>query len=144
MSRRGVIHPEYLPPTDQAAYFHGLRVFYQVMEWRFFQDESISPQDWGWTKEGDALVWITTTAEYTPSYLQHVVSCKFKVSLNNPCSTNRCSCRKHGLPCLPSCSNCCGEDCSNVTTLTESSDLIAPDDDVLESLELSESNAFNE
>ena len=46
MSGRGVISPECLPLTDQAAHYHGLRAFYQIMEWGFFDIELINPQDW--------------------------------------------------------------------------------------------------
>ena len=34
MSCRGVIKLEKLPPTERACYFHGLRVFLQIMEWK--------------------------------------------------------------------------------------------------------------
>ena len=124
MSGRGVINPESLPPTEQAAYYHGLRAFYQIMEWRFFDEDSINPQDWGWKKDGDTLIPIMTTHEYAPSYLQSVVSCTCKLTSKNPCSTNKCTCKKNGLPCLPSCSDCGGEDCHNISsnkTSTENS-----------------------
>ena len=31
----------------------------------------------------------------------------------SPSSSNICSCRRHGIPCLPSCAECRGEDCLN-------------------------------
>ena len=31
----------------------------------------------------------------------------------SPCSTSKCSCRKHGLPCFADCINCYGTKCSN-------------------------------
>ena len=30
-----------------------------------------------------------------------------------PCSTNTCSCKKHGLVCISACGNCNGIDCEN-------------------------------
>ena len=31
------------------------------------------------------------------------------------CARNICSCRKHGLKCMPRCRYCRGEECSNIS-----------------------------
>ena len=114
ISVRVNFHHENLPPTEQAANLHGLRVFYQIMEWRFLSDGMKNAEEWGWNKkDGLNMFPIITTAEYAPSYLQHDVRCQRMKSSKKPCSTNKCTCRKHGLPCLPSCGGCGGEDCYN-------------------------------
>ena len=77
ISGRVNFHHENLPPTEQAANLHGLRVFYQIMEWRFLSDGMKNAEEWGWNKkDGLNMFPITTTAEYAPSYLQHVVRCQ--------------------------------------------------------------------
>ena len=113
MSCRGVIQPEKLPPTERACYFHGLRVFLQIMEWKITDeyDSKIDFSHWGWMKSGNTITPITTDLEYAPQELRYVIRCNCKSA--RPCSSNICSCRRHGIPCLPSCGECRGEDCLN-------------------------------
>ena len=41
------IKPEVLPPTKRAAYFHSLRVYLQLHEWKNLNSEVLKPEDWG-------------------------------------------------------------------------------------------------
>ena len=112
MSCRGNILPEKLPPTERASCFHGLRVFYQIMQWRCIDEEvKLNLLEWGWKKSGSSITPITTDLAYAPSSLQHIIRCNCKSS--RPCSSNACTCRKHGISCLPACGECRGEDCFN-------------------------------
>ena len=112
MSCRGNIQPEKLPPSERACFYHGLRTFSQIMEWKNIDEErGLNLLDWGWKKNGSSVAPITTDKEYAPLQLQHIIRCNCKSF--RPCSTNACSCRRHGLLCLPTCGECRGEDCSN-------------------------------
>ena len=57
---KGLITPEKLPPTERAAYFHGLRGRYQVMLWSLVDNFEISPVDWGWKERAGVLTPIMT------------------------------------------------------------------------------------
>ena len=46
-------------------------------------------------------------------YLKNIIRCHCKPSTQNPCGTRTCSCRKHDIPCLPTCSECHREECNN-------------------------------
>ena len=79
MSCRGNIQPEKLPPTERASYFHGLRVFYQIMQWRYINEEvKLYFLEWGWKKSGSSLKPITTDLQYAPSSLQHIIRCNLQ------------------------------------------------------------------
>ena len=57
---------------------------------------------------------IATDLEAAPKDLLNVVRCKCQTETNKPCSSNLCSCRKHGLHCVSACKNCNGECCENI------------------------------
>ena len=50
ISGRVNFYPENLAPTEQVAYFHRLRVFHQIMEWRFLSDGMKNTEEWSWKK----------------------------------------------------------------------------------------------
>lgn len=55
MVAKGVVQPEKMPPTERAAFFHGLRVHLQVITWKLLNDINtlqIDPREWGWVREG--------------------------------------------------------------------------------------------
>ena len=54
---RTTIQPERLPPTENSARYHSLRVYFQVMEWMGYELEAT---DWGWSKSGGLLIPIMT------------------------------------------------------------------------------------
>ena len=110
----GLIEPEKLPPTERAAWFHGLRVHLQTIQWKILDDTiNLEPEKWGWKKDNGVLVPIPTDKEIAPPDLLQIVRCKCKMSSRNPCGTNVCSCRKNGILCMPACGGCHGEDCNN-------------------------------
>ena len=113
MACRGSVLPEKLPPTHRAAYYHGLCVHYQIMCWSGKQ-MSLDPMEWGWRQSENMLVPIKTDLDVAPALLKTIIHCMCKVGPKGQCETNRCTCRKHGLPCLPSCRGCRGESCSNL------------------------------
>ncbi|KAG1714706.1 Multidrug resistance-associated protein 1 [Nymphon striatum] len=124
---KGVLQPEKLPPTERAAYYHGLRVHVQVIEWQMLDEASnLDPKEWGWKSTDGYLTPITTDKEITPKELLKVIRCNCKTSSKNQCGTNICTYRKHGLKCMPACGGCQGESCSNKADLE---DIDMSDDD---------------
>ena len=110
----GIIEPEKLPPSERAAYYHGLRVHLQIIEWKMLDDmHKLDPTAWGWKFDGVCLVPIPTDKDAAPSNILKVIRCKCKSSTKNQCGTNVCSCKKHGLKCMSACGGCHGEDCKN-------------------------------
>ena len=90
------VEPQSLPPTSTAAKFHSLRVFYQMMEWKG-GSERTDPNDWGWHVLDGRFMPIMTDQPAPPPEILEVVRCSCK----KDCSTKRCTCKKHGLPCTP-------------------------------------------
>ena len=111
---KGVLEPEKMPPTERAAYFHGLRAHLQIITWKLLDDEfQLKPEDWGWQLKNNTLVPTETDNEVAPECLLKVVRCKCKSSSKNQCGSNLCTCRKHGLNCVATCGGCRGEECNN-------------------------------
>ena len=114
MACKGTIYPEKLPPTQRSCYFHGLRVHFQIMKWIYLEGEcSKKARDWGWKQDANTMSPITTDLDVAPTLLKKVIRCKCKITSTKFCDTKLCTCRKYGLPCLPSCSGCRGEECNN-------------------------------
>ena len=113
MACYGSISLRNLPPTERAAHFHGLRVHYQIMQWSLLGVCEFNALEWGWVARNDLWSPIATDIDIAPSSLKKIICCKCKVSTAHPCSTKICTCRKYGLPCLPSCTGCRGEECTN-------------------------------
>ena len=96
MTSRGVILPEKLPPTDRAAYFHGLRVHLQIVTWSFVCKEFESDNydlalQWDWFENNGKLLPTTTDIAIAPPYLQKVIRCGCNVDSKYPCSaSSRC------------------------------------------------------
>ena len=115
---RGLVAPENLPPTDRAAYFHGLRVHLQVLKWSSLNEEleekyGFEPNHWGWFIRKNKLIPIMTDMDIAPPSIKNVIRCNCRNDKQNPCSTKSCTCRKYGIKCFESCGNCRDEDCTN-------------------------------
>jgi hypothetical protein len=124
LAGKGNIVPEKLPPTAETAHHHGLRVHHQIMTWLLLEESLLfDPLDWGWECNAGTLVPVTTPLDFAPSSLKNMIRCKCKITTKHPCGTKLCTCYKYGLPCLPSCEGCRGEECNN----TKRS--ICPDED---------------
>jgi len=74
MAAKGTISPEKLPPTKRAAFFHGLRSYYQIMSWSLIDDLELNPTDWGWKKIDGVLTPIMTDKDMTK-----IIKCNCKV-----------------------------------------------------------------
>ncbi|XP_069112197.1 uncharacterized protein [Argopecten irradians] len=108
------VNVQSLPPTKDAANFHTKRVYLQVQEW-IRKQCSLNPEEWGWQMKDDRLTPIRSSLPPAPQYLLKVIRCNCKQG----CETRRCSCRKHGLDCSASCSECRGVSCSNSVSLDD-------------------------
>ena len=49
------LQPESLPPTDDAAWQHSLRVYLQIHQWKNLMEDEIDPTKWGWKESGNQL-----------------------------------------------------------------------------------------
>ena len=110
---KSTIKPHNLPPTENAAYFHFLRVHLQVIEWKTLMNVTLNPTDWGWKLSGDSYEPIMTDLEPAPKEILRFIRCNCKMSTKYPCNTNVCTCKKHGLVCVSACGDCNGVDCEN-------------------------------
>jgi len=59
---------------------------------------------------------VATDPPAAPVNLLKVIRCKCKMDTGQACSSQTCSCRKHGLPCLSACKNCNGHSCENIAS----------------------------
>lgn len=115
MVTKGVLQPEKMPPTDRAAYFHGLRAHLQIVTWKLLNATEVvlDPKEWGWSyKNETAMCPIMTDREVAPASVLKIIHCNCKQSLNQ-CGTNKCTCRRNGLNCVSTCGECHGSDCEN-------------------------------
>ena len=114
MASKGILQPEKMPPTNSAAYYHGLRAHLQIITWKLLDttDFYLKPEDWGCQVKNGSLIPVMTDKEVAPECLLQVVRCKCKSS-ENQCNSNRCSCMKYGLRCVQTCGECHGQDCHN-------------------------------
>ena len=107
-----------MPPTERAAFFHGLRVHLQIVSWKMLDEGvQLNPEGWGWVIEDAKMTPIKSDKVVAPEMLLKIIRCNCKSTSKAPCSTNLCSCRKHGLQCLSSCGECHGETCENVEVI---------------------------
>ncbi|GBP85752.1 hypothetical protein EVAR_97248_1 [Eumeta japonica] len=97
-----------LPPTSAAVRLHSYRVYYQVQIW--LNNKSLNPENFGWIKSETMYLPQKTTEILAPEKLLKLIHC----SCIKDCS-NRCGCKKAGLPCSSLCKNCKGGSCSNST-----------------------------
>ena len=128
VTTRSSIHPEKLPPTERASFFHSLRVNVQVCQWKYLDQHIILADEWGWSFRNGTMVPIKTDIDPAPEWLLNFVRCKCKNTSKNPCSTRTCSCRKNGLSCVQTCSGCHGESCNNQAEFREHDDSDSDDD----------------
>lgn len=98
--------PELLPLTQNAAYFHSLRVHLQVVQWLKLSTDTKDPVEWGWKRTELGFEPIAMQQEPAPPDLLKVIRCSCKSSTRNQCGGNACTCRKNGLTCMSACGNC--------------------------------------
>ena len=88
MACNGVIEPEKLPPTDEAAKHHGFRAHLQVVEWKMLDQRfNLSPTEWGWkemitSQNKKYLTPVRTSKTVAPENLLKVVRFRCKAKKN--------------------------------------------------------------
>lgn len=102
-----------LPPTERTAWYHSLRVYIQVEQWKTLMNCELNPINWGWILEKGKLQPIITDQEIAPEELLSVIRCNCKLSSRNPCGSNQCSCKRNGIYCVTACGDCQGINCEN-------------------------------
>jgi len=108
------VRPEQLPPTERAAYLHGLRVHLQTKQRKANENDVANPNEWGWKVINNTLTPTMTNESPAPSELMKVIRCKCKTTTTrNPCGTSLCPCIQNGLQCISACENCRGKFCNN-------------------------------
>ncbi|GBM77632.1 hypothetical protein AVEN_34458-1 [Araneus ventricosus] len=89
-----------LPPTEAAARQHSFRTCHQVQQW--YGNEQNAEQ-WGWNRNKNGLIPVTTLEPRAPETLLKLISCKCKKGCRKACG-----CRKIELKCSVICTNCSG------------------------------------
>lgn len=68
LTSRKELKPECLPPTEDAAWQHSLRVYLQITYWKTLLDTDIDPVNWGWmVKDGSLVPVMTNQVRYLPA-----------------------------------------------------------------------------
>ena len=88
--------------------YHSYRDTYQVMEWKG-EEAEINPEERGWQVVDNRYLAVYTDLPVAPSELLNIVyfGCK------KDCTSRKCKCKKYGMPCTVTCSECRGSSCSN-------------------------------
>ena len=112
--RKKQAQSERLPPTQGALRPAVLRAHYQAMVWNndvVADPDMPSPENYGWEKNDNRWLPVITKLPPAPEAIIQLVKCGCK----KQCVSNRCQCRRNGLPCtdLCSCSDEEGEPCQN-------------------------------
>ena len=117
MCCKGKIDPDKMAPTEREAIFHGLRVQFQIINWKLLSDTEeefqIKAEDWGWKVKDSTMYLIKTGQAIAPESLLKVIKCNCQSKSKLQCTTNLYSCRRHGLTCISSCGDCHSELCDN-------------------------------
>jgi len=132
-----LFRPEKLPPTENAAKFHILRVHLQVLQWKSLSTKIADPSQWGWRLHEKKYIPIAMDIDVAPADILKVVCCKCKLDSKRPCGTQACACRKYGLSCVSACKNCNGVACENpdvhaTESVTDDADLAEDGDDSIQ------------
>ena len=112
-----------LPPTDEAAVQHIKRVHLQTIIWDA-ADQINSPDvdviNFGYQLDNNDIPQpVYGPTDLIPPDLQKVVACT--CSSNNPCGTNRCSCKISSLSCTTYCKCIADINCPNEYTVSTAS-----------------------
>ena len=107
-SASSFVIPERLPPTEAATKFHCRQVYYQIMVWMGTND-GLNATNWAWNWQDNQHIPIMSRMNAALDSLLKVIHCICSIA----CMTQRCSCRKYGLPCTPACGPCQLHSCDN-------------------------------
>ena len=92
--------------TSAAAAYHSQRAYFQIQQWKGI---TLKPENWGWKLTAGKLPPVRADLPPAHASLLEVVGCNCRTD----CSTQKCTCRKHGLDCSPACGECKGHSCTN-------------------------------
>ena len=109
-------------PSISSAKFHSFRVYQQVQVW-LGHETDVPPEQLGWHVREGGLVPIMTDKPPAPSQFLEMIVCNCKTG----CATLRWRCRKSGLECTISCSEC-HDTCSNSSSMEDSESCDDTDD----------------
>ena len=105
-----------LPPTKEAFLENVKRAHFQSALWRNVDGRippAWDPENFGWDEDIPNRTLNPTTlpahCKAAPDYILDMIKCGCKSEL--PCSSKKCSCRVHGLPCTMAC-QCFSVGCS--------------------------------
>ncbi|GBM38763.1 hypothetical protein AVEN_210502-1 [Araneus ventricosus] len=93
-----------LPPIEAEARQHSFRTYHQIQQWYWNEQNA---EQWGWNRNKNGLIPVTTLEPPAPEILLKLISCKCKKGCQKACG-----CRKAGLKCSVICKNCSGT-CDN-------------------------------
>ena len=108
MAAKGVIDPAKLPPTQGAVIEHMFRVYFQCTVLKKLSESVLDPSEWGWLQDNGIYTPLKSADNCAPEDILQFIRCKCKTK----CTSKACSCRKNGLKCVLTCTNCRGE-CEN-------------------------------
>jgi hypothetical protein len=107
-----------LPPTPDVAKYHSFRVYYQVQLW-MGRGSELNPEKWGWRRcENGKLEPRTMDSAPAPEAILKIIRCGCKHG-KGECYTAKCTCKRHGLECTDSCSECKGVAYRNVSRIVQ-------------------------
>ena len=113
-----------MPPTEEATKYDSYRGYQQVQAWR---GKEINPIDWGWIVSNNIFLPKTTDLPPAPHKLRKIMYC----SCSKDSSSQKCPCKKNGIPCTRACNRCQITVCNNQQSIA---DEIAFEDDIQDEL----------
>jgi hypothetical protein len=114
-SKGGSFMADRLPPTEDAAELHAMRVHFQAVVWCTLGQTTLQPTDWGWRLQDGHMLPTPMRKQPGPPELMNIICCNCKS--DKPCSSQLCTCRKNNLKCITACGHCHGVDCANAEIL---------------------------
>ena len=74
------IKPQSLFPTERTTYFHSLRVYLQVIQWKMLMTTNADPLEWGWKVHQNFFAPMRTNLEPATTKLLNFVCCNCKTT----------------------------------------------------------------
>ena len=92
------VWPARLPPTASATKFYSLCSYHQIMIWQGLKS-NLDATDWGWKVEDNQFTPVMTAKNPVLDSFLKIVHC----DCTTACTTQHCTCRRYGLPCISAC-----------------------------------------
>jgi hypothetical protein len=132
-SQAGRFSADRLPPTQDAAELHVMRVHHQAVVWATLGRTVLDPIKWGWHVKDGHLRPIAMTQQPGPPHLMKMIRCNCAAG----CKSSNCSCRRNGIMCFSACGHCHGTECENAERQQQLNDSQF-DDDVVDEMDSSQ------